>query len=175
MKKMIMMLITVTLALSLSACNERVESKSPAENSLQDETASIKAVMGQVSGKVGNDITLSLGNLIIENEVGAGQTMMVDENGNKVPVDGDLGDAAGGLTLMIPMPGDGDSKSEAIGEIEKLPIEFTGEVREYTIPAGAKILNAAGKEVTMDSITKGSLVQLIINETSGVVETVMVW
>ena len=175
MKKMIMMLITVTLALSLTACNDKVEGESTAETPVQVEAASIKAVMGQVSGKVGNDITLSLGNLIIENEEGAGQAMMIDENGNQVPVEGDLGGETGGLTVMIPMPSEGGSSSEASGEIEKLPIEFTGEVRDYTIPAGAKILNAAGKEVSMDSITKGSLVQLIINETSGVVETVMVW
>lgn len=31
-----------------------------------------------------------------------------------------------------------------------------------------------GKEVSFDNVTKGSLVQLIVNETTGVVESLMV-
>ena len=57
---------------------------------------------------------------------------------------------------------------------EQLPIEFTGEVREFTVPAGAKITNTMGKEVSFDQVTKGSLVQLIVNETTGMVERLMV-
>lgn len=39
---------------------------------------------------------------------------------------------------------------------------------------GAKITNAMGKEVSFDNVTKGSLVQVIINETTSVVERLMV-
>lgn len=47
-------------------------------------------------------------------------------------------------------------------------------MREFTVPAGAKITNAMGKEVSFDNVTKGSLVQVIINETTSVVERLMV-
>ena len=79
---------------------------------------------------------------------------------------------------MIPAPDDaaggGTEGSTEDAPAEQLPIEFTGEVREFTIPAGAKITNAMGKEVSFDNVTKGSLVQLIVNETTGVVEHLMV-
>lgn len=79
---------------------------------------------------------------------------------------------------MVPMPddasGSGEEGSTGDAPAEQLPIEFTGEVREFTIPAGAKITNAIGKEVSFDNVTKGSLVQLIVNETTGVVESLMV-
>lgn len=183
MKKIILMVAT-TLTLSLVACSGKTDSvKGPSPTPMtsqpeNQENAKILTYLGEVSGKVGNDITLSIGKLILENEGGDSQSYMVDENGNQVPVEGDMGDNAGGETIMIPMPEDtgvDEGDSEGGGEIEKLPIEFTGEVREFSIPAGAKIVNAAGKETTLDSIKKGSLVQLIWNETSGVVESVMVW
>ena len=55
----------------------------------------------------------------------------------------------------------------------KLPHNFY-RGRAITIPAGAKITNAMGKEVSFDNVTKGSLVQLIVNETTGVVQQLMV-
>jgi len=102
---------------------------------------------------------------------------MIDENGNQIPVEGDLGAETSSLTVMIPMTEDPDETEASTGEsvIEKLPIEFTGEVRDFTIPAGAKIVTGTGEEVSLDSISKGSLIQLIVNETTGIVESVMVW
>ena len=77
---------------------------------------------------------------------------------------------------MVPVPDDAtDGGAEgSMGDAEQLPIAFTREGREYTIPAGAKITNAMGKEVSLDNVTKGSLVQLIVNESTGVVEHLMV-
>lgn len=185
MKKIILMAVAATLALSLVACSRETNNakdSNPTPDSSQStsqETASIKTYMGEISGKVGNDITLSIGKLILENDGGEGQTMMVDENGNQVPVDGDMGDDAGGQTIMIPMPDDAgaedDGNAAGGGKIEKPPIEFTGEVRNFTIPAGAKIFNVAGKETTLESIKKGSLVQLVVNDSTGAVESLMVW
>ncbi|GMQ61484.1 hypothetical protein [Vallitalea maricola] len=183
MKKIILMAVAATLVLTLAACSNGANNSSKpnpqpeSSQGEQEQTAKIQTYIGEVKDKVGNDITLSVGNLILENENGDGQGMMIDENGNQVPIEGGIGDNAGGQTIMIPAPDDGgaDGNSTDGSEIEKLPIEFTGEVRDFTIPAGAKVINAMGKETTLDSIKKGSLVQLIINETSGVVESVMVW
>lgn len=183
MKKFMIMALAAVLALNLAACSKKTDTTSavpavepPVSQAASAEAVNIKTYVGQVSDKVGNDIQLSLGKFVIDDNGGGGQMMMVDENGEQRPVDGDVG-GEGGETIMVPAPADGGTEGGEGGgdaSIEKLPIEFTGEVQEFTIPAGAKILNAMGKEVTLDSVQKGSLVQLIVNEGTGVVETVMV-
>ena len=123
---------------------------------------------------MGNDITVSLGEIVLDSGGGSGETYYVDENGETHVMDGGDRGAAGDVMIMVPAPddvaGDGTEGSTGDAPAEKLPIEFTGEVRDFTIPAGAKITNAMGKEVSFDNVTKGSLVQLILNETTGVVE-----
>lgn len=189
MNKLIVTAAVLTLAFALTACsgsqtsasNEVGSSSSaPSESSSStaENTAEIQSYMGQVSDKVGNDITVSLGEIVLDSEEGSGETYYVDENGETHTMDSDDLGAGDGVTIMVPMPEDaaGDGAEDSTGDApaEQLPIAFTGEVREFTIPAGAKITNSMGKEVSLDSVTKGSLVQLIVNETTGVVETLMV-
>lgn len=175
MKKITLLAVATILTLSLAACSTNTHTDTSALN--KAEPPKMQVYMGQVKDIVGNDVTLSLGNLMIENDGGDNQAMMVDENGNQIPVEGDISPDPGSQMVLIPMPDDSENSGDTTegGEIEKLPIEFTGDVRDFTIPAGAKILNGVGKEITLDSVKKGSLVQLIINESSGVVESVMVW
>ncbi|MBN2795598.1 MAG: hypothetical protein JXR88_09345 [Clostridia bacterium] len=183
MKKFLLMTMTTILAFSMVACGSQNDSatnsqtKSDATQTESQETEKFQTYMGLVKDKLGNELTVSLGKLIIENDNGDGQGMMIDENGNQVPIDGDMGNDAGGQTIMIPVPDDnsGDENSTDGNEIEKLPIEFTGEVRAFTIPAGAKIVNAMGKETTLDSIKNGSLIQIIMNETKGTINSIIVW
>lgn len=189
MKKLIVTALALTLTFALAACSGG-QTKAPngagssaptqTENSSGSagDAATIQSYMGQVSDKVGNDITVSLGEIVLDSGDGSGETYYVDENGETRPADGNDAGAGDGAMIMIPMPddaaGDGTEGSAADAPAEQLPIEFTGEVREFTIPAGAKITNAMGKEVSFDNVTKGSLVQLIVNETTGVVESLMV-
>lgn len=189
MKKLIVTAAVLTLAFALTACSGEqtkapgeAESSAPAQTESSSgsagDTATIQSYMGQVSDKVGNDITVSLGEIVLDSGDGAGETYYVDENGETRPMDGGDDGAAGNVTIMVPVPDDaaGDGAEDSTGDApaEQLPIEFTGEVREFTIPAGAKITNAMGKEVSFDNVAKGSLVQLIVNETTGVVESLMV-
>lgn len=189
MKKLIVTALAFTLTFVLAACSGG-QTKAPAgagsstpsqtENSSDSagDVATIQSYMGQVSDKVGNDITVSLGEIVLDSGDGSGETYYVDENGETRPMDGDDSGNAGDVTIMIPAPddaaGEGAEGNTGDAPAEQLPIEFTGEVREFTIPAGAKITNAMGKEVSFDNVTKGSLVQLIVNETTGVVESLMV-
>lgn len=180
MKKWIATTVVLALTIALTACSgsQTKASDETGNSASAGETATIQSYMGQVSDKVGNDITVSLGEIVLDSGDGAGETYYVDENGETRPMDGSDNDAAGDVTIMIPVPDDAageeieDSTENA--PAEQLPIEFTGEVREFTIPAGAKITNAMGKEIGFDNVTKGSLVQLIVNETTGVVENLMV-
>lgn len=189
MKKLILTVLAFTLTFALAACSggqtkapDGAGSSAPTqtENSSGSagDVATIQSYMGQVSDKVGNDITVSLGEIVLDSGDGSGETYYVDENGETRPMDGGDSGNAGDVTIMIPAPddanGEGAEGNTGDAPAEQLPIEFTGEVREFTIPAGAKITNAMGKEVSFDNVTKGSLVQLIVNETTGVVESLMV-
>lgn len=189
MNKLILTVSALTLAFALTACSGSQSSASnaagssasaPSEtsSSTAENTAEIQSYMGQVSDKVGNDITVSLGEIVLDSSEDSGEVAYVDENGETHTMDSDDLGAGDGVTIMVPMPEDaaGDGEEGGTGDTpaEQLPIEFTGEVREFTIPAGAKITNSMGKEVSLDNVSKGSLVQLIVNETTGVVETLMV-
>lgn len=189
MKKLIVTALALTLTFTLAACSggqtkapDGAGSSAPTQTEHSSgsagDAATIQSYMGQVSEKVGNDITVSLGEIVLDSGDGSGETYYVDKNGETRPADGNDVGTGDGATVMIPMPDDaaGDRTKGSTGDApaEQLPIEFTGEVREFTIPAGAKITNATGKEVSFDNVTKGSLVQLIVNESTGVVECLMV-
>lgn len=185
MKKRIVtvLALTLTLPFALAACSggqtKTPESSVPEQTETSSgDTAAIQSYMGQVSDKVGNDITVSLGEIVLDSGDGSGESYYVDENGETRPSDGNDVGAGDGAMIMVPAPddaaGDGTEGSAGAAPAEQLPIEFTGEVREFIIPAGAKITNAMGKEVSFDNVTKGSLVQLIVNETTGVVQQLMV-
>lgn len=182
MKKIILIAAIAALSLNLVACSGESNTVSndvstPTESS-KDEgqtTTSIKTFVGQISEKVGNDITVSLGNIVLDDNEGTSESVIYDGNGDPKPYDGD-GSEADGEMLMIPVPEDQNSdNSTNTSPIEKLPIEFTGEVRSFTVPAGAKIVNSLGKEVNFDAVKKGSLVQMVVNESTGAVESLMVW
>lgn len=191
MNKLIVTAAALTLAFALTACSGGQPSASnaaesadsaPSESSSStaENTAEIQTYMGQVSDKVGNDITVRLGEIVLDSSEDSGEVAYVDENGNQEirPRDEDAFAGENAMTIVVPMPEDasGEGAESGTGDApaEQLPIAFTGEVREFTIPAGAKITNSMGKEVSLDNVTKGSLVQLIVNETTGVVETLMV-
>lgn len=188
------------VALSFSACAADVDQaasvkpdttntiKAQTTEGTQQETSKIKIFVGSVSNKIGNDLTVSLGEFVMDKGSGDQQVMRVDENGVQTLVDGASTENEGGVVFMMPMP-DGDAASEGSaggsgdpsggesasnGPIDKMPIEFTGEVKDFTIPAGASIVNAMGQEITLDQIVQGSIVQLIVDEATGVVERILV-
>lgn len=185
MKKLIVTAAALTLIFALAGCSgqqaKAPETSAPAQTEEPSgETVSIQTYMGQVSDKLGNDITVSLGEIVLDSSEGSGEVAYVDENGNQEirSKEDDAFDGENVTTIIVPMPedaaGEGEEGNAGSSPAEQLPIEFTGEVREFTVPAGAKITNAMGKEVSFDNVTKGSLVQLIVNESTGVVEHLMV-
>ncbi|MHC1746797.1 MAG: hypothetical protein AB9856_00235 [Cellulosilyticaceae bacterium] len=180
----------VVLALSLAGCGAEASSSSktqeiPKQEKNQSEKVSNtqspiseKKLFGQVSDIVGNDITLSLATFVDKGDEGGGETMIVDENGQMRPANESDKPSEGGEMIMIPMPdGEGDDSEgdSQAGAIEKLPIEYTGETKELTIPAGAKITNLAGKEISFDKIKKGTLLQVTVDESNDIVQKVVVW
>lgn len=84
---------------------------------------------------MGNDITISLGEIVLDSSEGSDEVAYVDENGNQEirPRDDNAFAGETMMTIVVPMPEDGAGDS-----------------------------------------AEGSLVQLIVNETTGVVERLMV-
>lgn len=66
----------------------------------------IQSYMGQVSDKVGNEITVSLGEIVLDSSESSGEAVYVDENGNQEvrPKDDDAFDGQDVATVIVPMP-----------------------------------------------------------------------
>lgn len=146
MKHLIVTAVALTLIFTLSSCSGG-QAKAPnalgSSASTQTESSSgsagdiaaVQSYMGQVSDKVGNDITISLGEIVLDSSEGSDEVAYVDENGNQEirPRDDNAFGGETTMTIVVPMPEDGAGDS-----------------------------------------AEGSLVQLIVNETTGVVERLMV-
>ncbi|MCI5774253.1 MAG: hypothetical protein MR210_06820 [Erysipelotrichaceae bacterium] len=169
MKKIIILMMIVCL----SACTNQESNVSTSitnnDDVSEEVVTSAKAYIGQISAMTGNSISLSVGEISIDENDQASETYIYDGSGDtRVASEEELRQESG-MMLMIPA-GDGE---EATQEREKMPIVFTGEVLEFTIPAGAKITNALGKEVSFDQLKTGSLIQLIVNEQTAIVERII--
>lgn len=185
MKKMLITMMIFCMTLTMAACSSGqpqnvtdVSGTSSGDFSSGTETVKTVSYIGQVSDKVGNDITVSLGELILGNGSGSGAIYYIGENGNERRADMDEFKEIFGEVALVPIPGDdsGDGTDENTSDssVGQIPINYMGEVCDFTIPAGAKITNSLGKEISFDNVTKGSLIQLMVNEETGVVESLMV-
>ena len=84
MKKRIVTVLALTLTFALVACSggqtKTPESSVPEQTETSSgDTAAIQSYMGQVSDKVGNDITVSLGEIVLDSGDGSGESYYVDE------------------------------------------------------------------------------------------------
>lgn len=149
--------------------------------------ASVQTVYGKITQVVGNNISLSLGNLpqdgfvkgdndtveqTITMEDAIARGLDVDENpANDLP-------AGSQIFMVAPSEGESDgadeSGSQAASNVPQMELEYTGEVLDYTIPAGISILNIFGEEVTMNELTKGAIVALTVDSTTQAVTGIQV-
>lgn len=171
-KKLLAALLAAGMVWSLAACGTGAAPKEKGEPPSQQETGKEagasepeappeNAVQGsQIFGKVkavaGNELTLSM----------AKMPVVEDEAGEKPGAGGD----AGGMAEMMPatemMPA-----QEGGGAIEqpKIELEYTGEEKDYTVPAGAPIIGTTGQNETIQSIQKGSVLLLNLDKNGGVI------
>lgn len=148
-----------------------------------DEPQPAETLFGKVKSLVGNELTLDLAKQPegsgAPGEGGSYEDSIQSEGGVAVQAPSisvtekaDAGDAAGGEA-----GGDGDVKVgyhavDGSGNVTivnpdnmpKIDLEYTGETKELTIPAGLQIFDMMGKEVKMADLKEGNVLMIMQNE-----------
>lgn len=137
------LLLVVVLAVSFTACgtngadNNKENTSNKSESGEQGAFSnSADAIYGKITEITGNEIKVAIAKKPAENEDGKddlkGEVMTPNEN--DVPM-------IGGEHIEDPMDN----------------LEFTGETKTLTIPAGVKITNS-GQEINLSSLKKGDII-----------------
>ena len=182
MKKFLMAALSAILFLSLAACSAPAAPEaSPSENSGGTDARTVEILYGKVKSLVGNSLTLDLA----KQPEGDGTSTVIPEGA--VP---DGYEAAIGSSKSVTITDSGDaggSESEGDGgseggigyfaedtngnivqispeDMPKLELEYTGETKELSIPAGLKIYDSVGQELKMSDLKEGNVLMVIQNE-----------
>lgn len=136
MKKLTLLLLTLVLTLSFAACAAK-----PSSSDLGVISASGDYIYGKITNITGNEIEMALAE-------------MPEDNDETEP--GDIPDD----DVEIPM---GDNAIPAVGGavIDDVTdnLEFTGETKSFTIPAGIKVYSA-GQEINLSNLKKGDIISV---------------
>ena len=136
MKKLCMTAAVLSLIFALTACSggqktpAETGSSAPAQTddsaASAGEAATIHSYMGQVSDKVGNDITVSLGEIVLDSGEGSDEVAYVDENGNQEirPRDDEAFVGEGSTTTIVPMPEDAAGRALRVLPVMRLRNSF---------------------------------------------------
>lgn len=145
LKTWIALVLVAVLALSFTACgtgetNNKGNSFDPSENGDQGAFSNADdAIYGKITAITGNEIKVAIAEKPAEDESGMddlkGEVMTPNENDTPV---------IGGEGIEDPMDN----------------LEFTGETKTFTIPAGVKITNM-GQEINLSSLKKGDIISVV--------------
>ncbi|KKI49761.1 hypothetical protein CHK_2782 [Christensenella hongkongensis] len=167
---------------------------SPSEGADGTNAQTVTPLYGKVKSLVGNSLTLDLAK---QPEGGDASTVIPD---GAVPDTGgapaDEYEASIGSSKSVTVTG-GDEEGGSEGEggeahigyfsedsngnmiqvnpedMPKLELEYTGETKELTIPAGLKIYDSIGKEIKMSDLKEGNVLMVMQGE-DGSIESIIV-
>ena len=163
---------------------------SPSEGADGTDAQTVTPLYGKVKSLVGNNLTLDLA------KQPEGDTSSSMQEG-AVPDTGEYGASVGSSKSVTVTGGDegGDeSASEGEGEansiffaedangnvvqvnpedMPKLELEYTGETKDLTIPAGMKIYDSIGKEIKMSDLKEGNVLMVMQGE-DGSIESITI-
>lgn len=145
LKTWITLLLVVVFAMSVTACgtgetNSKGNLSDQSENGGQGAFSnSDDAVYGKITEITGNEIQVAIAKKPAEDEIGEEdlKSNAITPNENDVPM-------IGGESIEDPMDN----------------LEFTGETKTFTIPAGVKITNM-GQEINLSSLKKGDIISVV--------------
>lgn len=150
LKTWIALVLVVVFAMNLTACgtggtNDKGNSSDQSESGGQGAFSnSDDAIYGKITEITGNEIKAAIAKKPAENENGEedlkGDVMTPNEND-------------------VPMIG-GEGIEDSMDNLE-----FTGETRTFTIPAGVKITNM-GQEINLSSLKKGDIISVVTDTES---------
>lgn len=161
---------------SEAAPSEKVEGEAK-EMTEQDVQQMGIPIFGKVKNIVGNEIELEMANLPGASEAAEGEgdpkvKTNIDSSGGSnfkteiVQGTGAEGEEAGGSDAgkTVFAMDDGSGNPVIIGgeNGEKMKLDYTGESKKITIPAGAELTSMIGGEAKLDAIKKGSVLMITV-------------
>lgn len=198
----VLLVLTITAALFFGCAPKDGKSSSEPppnsgeQSSSEDDSGSGDGITGgtsytgKVTGIVGNEIEVDLANfpgMTFDGSEGEGGMIAVSPSFS-VEADGDGGgsvianedisgeDAGDGQPNISFFADDGSGNVISLNPSnpsgEDGGLEFTGEQKSFTVPAGAKITNLSG-EGKLENIKKGSVVTFIVDENNIVTEVII--
>lgn len=161
---------------------------SPSEGADGTDAQTVTPLYGKVKSLVGNSLTLDLAK---QPEGGDASTVIPE---GAVPDTGEY-EASVGSSKSVTVTGGEEGGSEGEGgeahigyfsedangnvvqvnpeDMPKLELEYTGETKDLTIPAGLKIYDSIGKEIKMSDLKEGNVLMVIQSE-DGSIESITV-
>lgn len=165
MKKILAITLSILMVFSMTACGKNKgdapSNDNSSGNSNEINSQDYEAYYGKISSVAGNEIEVSLAKDQFDN--GGEDAPSPDEPG---------GEEAGMMTSSSAAAA--VNGEEQGGAEERVEMEFTGETKSFTIPAGAEIFQGAGQGGQLSSLKKGSIVIVYVNKESGVVGNVTI-
>lgn len=149
MKKLLSVLLATAVALSLCACQSTPK---PEETPASDTPPVATSYFGKVSFVAGNELELNLAKEPETPESESAPPQEPSEDGS-VPA-----------TLMQPAISGGG------GAAQRVEVEYTGEMKPFTLPGGMKITDAMGNEKQLSDIKKGSIMNIFALEDGTITE-----
>lgn len=164
MKKILAITLSILMVFSMTACGKNKgdapsnENNSGSGNEINSQD--YEAYYGKISSVAGNEIEVSIAKNTLDNDEDNNEKLGGTE-GSSTPTSSSSSIAAG----------EGEDQG---GAEERIEMEFTGETKTFTIPAGAEIFQGAGQGGQLSSLKKGSVVIVYVNKESGVVANVTI-
>ncbi len=161
---------------------------SPSEGADGTDAQTVTPLYGKVKSLVGNSLTLDLAK---QPEGGDASTVIPE---GAVPDTGEYEASVGNSKSVTVTGGDEEGGNEGEGEansiffsedangnvvqvnpedMPKLELEYTGETKDLTIPAGLKIYDSIGKEIKMSDLKEGNVLMVMQGE-DGSIESIIV-
>lgn len=177
MKKLLVVAIITTSIFTLGGCtvkkdNNTEKNNNNAQEEVVRDSSDIQSYVGRVSGIVGNEVSLRIAK---EQEQGEVDDEVYEENSSsESTVNGNDNMEAGNSLFVVEMDED-DSESFSEG-IASSSFEFTDEVRDIIIPAGAEVFSfitvdtvkisdiKEGNVISIDTDSKGTIIKVTILE-----------
>lgn len=148
LKTWIALLLVAVFAMSFTACgtqgtDDKKTSSDPSESGEQGAFSSADdAIYGKITEITGNEIKIAIAKKTVESEDGKDDLKgeVITPNENDVPM-------IGGERIEDPLDN----------------LEFTGETKTITIPAGVKI-SSMGQEITLSGLKKGDIISVVTDK-----------
>lgn len=166
MKKFLSITLSILMTFFITGCGSKQKEapmNNDPENSNITNMEDYELYYWKISSVAGNEIEVSIAKDPYENLEGQ------DSQNNDDMIDGSMAMTTSSEATLA----DGNNEDQG-GAKDRIEMEYTGETKSFTIPAGAKITEGLGQEGKISSLKKGSVIMILANKESGVVADVTI-